>query len=105
VSFLFAVIRKRGPAWDTSKLMRAQDYWQEHAEFMEVLTARSVIVLGGPLGDTQDSLNHHVLLVIQAENAQAVDTILAQDIWTEKGLLETQSVEPWTILLRAERLP
>jgi len=47
----YAVIRERGQVWDTSREMREQERWDEHAAFMEALVDEGLIVLGGPLGD------------------------------------------------------
>ena len=42
----FIVIHEKGPAWDPSKLRRSQRQWDEHAEFMDKLTAEGFVVLG-----------------------------------------------------------
>jgi hypothetical protein len=57
----FAVTRRRGPAWDPTKPLRAQAEWDQHAAFMEALVDEGFILLGGPLaaGET-------VLLVVAA---------------------------------------
>lgn len=90
----FAVMRKRGPAWDASRPMRAQESWGEHAVFMDELAASSFIVLGGPLGEGE-----RTLLVIDAENEESVRQRLAADPWTATKMLLIESVEPWEILL------
>jgi uncharacterized protein YciI len=91
----FAVIRRRGPAWDRSRPMRDQDGWTEHATFMDGLAAEGFIVLGGPLGDGE-----RVLHVVDAEDEVEIRAQLERDPWTRMGLLTTASVEPWRILLR-----
>jgi hypothetical protein len=40
-----------------------------------------------------------VLHVVVAPSADAVHGRLAEDNWTQNGMLETVSVERWTILL------
>ena len=52
------------------------------------------IVLGGPLGD-----GSRVLLVIEAENEEEIQTRLDADPWTSMGLLFIASVDRWEILL------
>jgi hypothetical protein len=42
----------RSPAWDSSRSIREQDEWDEHAAFMDGLTDEGFIVLGGPLADS-----------------------------------------------------
>ena len=46
---LYAVIRTRGSAWDTSCPLEDQDGWQSHAEFMDALHAEGFVVMAGPL--------------------------------------------------------
>ena len=91
---LWAVRRRRGGPWDWSRDLREQNGWEEHAAFMEALVNEGFIVLGGPLeGDRE------VLHVVDAPSAEAVHARLAEDNWTQNGMLETVSVERWTILL------
>jgi uncharacterized protein YciI len=78
--------------------MREQKLWDEHARFMDDLVEDGFIVLGGPLeGDRE------VLHVIDAPSKEAIESRLAEDPWTENGMLETVSVEEWTILLDGRR--
>ena len=50
--------------------------------------------LAGPLGDERK-----VLIVMRADSAAEIEQLLAQDIWTRMGLLETENVEEWTLRL------
>jgi uncharacterized protein YciI len=74
--------------------MREQPGWPEHAAFMNALAASRFIVRGGPLSDGQ-----RVLHIVEAESEQAVRDRLAQDPWEAMGMLRTQSVDPWQVLL------
>ena len=58
---LFAVIRTRGPAWNSAFGLERQIDWAGHARFMDGLQNEGLIVLGGPLEDTAD-----VLLIFRA---------------------------------------
>ena len=89
-----AVRRVRGPAWDAARPLRDQVLWIEHAAFMNALAAEGFVVLGGPVGD-----GHEVLLIVDAPGEETVRARLAADPWTEAGLLEVKTVEPWTVLL------
>ena len=42
---LFAVIRTRGPAWQSTVSVEGQQAWGEHAEFMNALAAVGVVIL------------------------------------------------------------
>jgi uncharacterized protein YciI len=90
----FAVTRERGPNWDGSRSLREQERWDEHAEFMDGLVDDGFIIHGGPVGD-----GTRTLLMIEAEDAQAIETRFAEDIWTSMDMLRIVSVEPWNVLL------
>jgi uncharacterized protein YciI len=74
--------------------MREQDGWDEHARFMDSLVDEGFILLGGPLEGDRD-----VLHIVDAPSEEAVHARLADDNWTANGMLETASVERWTVLL------
>jgi uncharacterized protein YciI len=61
---------------------------------MTALAAEGFVVLGGPLGEGEDTL-----LIVDAGSEEAIRTRLAADPWTKSALLDTGRVEPWTILL------
>jgi uncharacterized protein YciI len=91
---LWVVRRRRGDPWDWSRDLREQDGWAEHARIMDGWVEEGFTLLGGPLeGDRE------VLQVIDAPSAEAIHAKLAEDNWTANGMLETVSVEGWTILL------
>jgi hypothetical protein len=47
----FIVLLAKGPSWDAATLRRSQARWDEHAAFVDKLTADGFVVLGGPLGE------------------------------------------------------
>jgi len=66
---------------------------------MDRMVEDGFVLLGGPLeGD------HEVLHVVDAPSAEAIQERLATDNWTQNGMLETVSVERWTILLDGSRV-
>ena len=91
---IFAVIRTRGPRWNDSQPMEAQEDWRPHADFMNALVAQGFMLLGGPLLGTRD-----VLLIVRAADEQQVETRLAADCWTVKDLLRTRQISPWWLRL------
>ena len=91
---LFIVIRVRGTQWQAGRHMREQKAWPEHAAFMNGLAESRFIVRGGPLGDGQ-----RVLHIVESRSEQAIRERLAQDPWEAMGILRTESVEPWEVLL------
>ena len=93
----FLVKHVPGPAWDHSRPRREQAGWDEHAAFMDALTAEGVIVLGGPVGSGDGD---HALLVLDAQDETEARARLAADPWAD-GTLRIASVEPWSVWLRA----
>ena len=79
--------------------MPEQERWAEHAAFMNALAAERFIVLGGPLGESD-----RILLIINADSEEAIETRLAADPWTPMGLLRIAKVEAWEILLGDEEV-
>jgi uncharacterized protein YciI len=96
---LWAVRRRRGGLWDWSRDLREQDGWDEHAEAMNRMVEDGFILLGGPLEGERE-----VLDVVDAPSEEAIHARLAEDNWTQNGMLETVSVERWTILLDGSRV-
>lgn len=95
----FLVKRAHGTSWDSSRLRREQEGWDEHAAFMDRLVADGFVVLGGPVGEGDGD---YALLVVDALSTDEVRARLADDPWGE-NMLATESIEPWTIFLRGSR--
>jgi len=94
---LFVVNQIRGQAWDTNTPLRSQHLWDEHASYMDQLTADGFIVLGGPLGDAESA----ALLVVDAPDEETVQATLARDPWRASGHLVAPKIQRWTIFLEA----
>jgi hypothetical protein len=88
----FVVLRERGPEWDWSRDLRAQDGWDEHAAFMEALVGEGFIRAGGMLADER------AMHIVEAESEDAVRARFAEDPWPE-AMLDVASVTSWEILL------
>jgi hypothetical protein len=91
------VERAKGPAWDHSRPRREQPGWDEHAAFMDALAEEGFVVLGGPIGEGD---GENVLLVVAADGEPAIRTRLADDPWGE-DMLTIESIQPWSVWLRA----
>ena len=96
----FIVIEKKGPAWDPSRLRRAQAQWDEHAAFIEGLVADGVVLLAGPLGEAD---GEDALLVVDAPDEKTIVSTFENDPWIQSGILETRSIQRWTIFVDAWR--
>jgi uncharacterized protein YciI len=74
--------------------MREQVLWDEHARFMDDLVETGFVVLGGPLAG-----GRRVLLIVSAEDEEALRARFADDPWIVNGMLTISHVEPWTVPL------
>jgi uncharacterized protein YciI len=99
---LFAVSREAGPAWQPGGIFQ-QPSVTEHAAFMNTLVDECLVLFGGPLAGTEEG-RVRVLLIFDADSEAAIHRRLADDPWAATGQLRTVSIEPWKILVGAERL-
>ena len=74
--------------------MEQQSRWGEHAAFMDRLVDDGFVLLGGPLTDDET----RAILVVQADDENAVRSTLTDDPWHESHLV-VESVDAWTIRL------
>lgn len=90
----FAVRLVHGPGWDPCSQIRDQDGWDEHAAFMDGLVDDGFIILGGPVGDGEQTLH-----VVEAADEDEISARLARDPWAVAGLLRIGTIEPWALWL------
>jgi uncharacterized protein YciI len=95
----FAVRLVHGPGWDPSRPIREQDGWDAHAAFMDGLVDDGFIILGGPVGNGEQTLH-----VVEAAGQDDIRTRLGQDPWASAGLLEVGTIEPWALWLDSRRM-
>jgi uncharacterized protein YciI len=98
----YAVIREAGPGWAEGGIYQ-QPHVDEHAAFMNTLADEGFLLFAGPLAGTEAG-RVRVLLTVNAESEAEIHRRLAEDPWVLTGQLVTISVEPWKILVGAERL-
>ena len=100
---LFAVIREAGPSWTEGKGAFEQPAVNDHAAFMNKLAEDGFVLFAGPLaGSEHDRIR--VLLIAEAASETDIHRRLADDPWLRTRRLVTTSVEPWNLLVGAERL-
>jgi uncharacterized protein YciI len=90
----FAVRLIHGPGWDPSRPIRDQGDWAPHAAFINGLVDADFIILGGPVGDGEETLH-----VVEAADEKEVRARLAADPWAQAGLLRVGTIEPWALWL------
>jgi uncharacterized protein YciI len=88
----FAILRRRGRAFDPAAPVEGQPAWGPHAAFMMGLAQEGFLLLAGPLGDREGAL-----LVVRAGSADKAEARIAADPWTENGVLETERVARWDV--------
>lgn len=98
----FAVIREAGPAWRDGGI-HEQPGVAEHAAFMTGLADSGFVLLAGPLAGTEHQ-RVRALLIVNSEDEDEVHGQLADDPWVATEQLVTVRIEPWRILVGAERL-
>ena len=100
---LFAVTREAGPGWTDGKGAFEQPAMNDHAAFMNNLANQGFVLFAGPLaGSEHDRIR--VLLIADAGSEADIERRLADDPWVRTQRLMTTSVEPWNLLVGAERL-
>jgi uncharacterized protein YciI len=100
---LYAITREAGPGWTDGKGAFDQAGASDHAAFMGGLAEQGFAVLAGPLAGTEAG-RIRVLLVVEADSEADVRRRLAEDPWELGRLIVTTVVEPWTLLMGAERM-
>jgi uncharacterized protein YciI len=99
----FAVIREAGPAWTGGKGISEQPAVGDHTAFMSALADQGFVLCAGPLAGSEHG-RLRVLLVVNANSEAEIQRRLADDPWTPTDQLQVTSIEPWNVLVGAERL-
>lgn len=94
----FVVIRTKGPAWNHTQPIRAQQDWAGHAQFMDGLFTSGFILLGGPLGD-----GDKIMLLVEAAGESEIEQTFQGDPWSTANLLTLESITPWQLMLDFRR--
>ena len=93
---IFAILRRRGPAFDPAAPVEGQPAWGPHAAFMMALAQEGFLLFAGPLGDREGAL-----LVVRARSVDEAEARIAADPWTQNGVLETERVARWDVRIGA----
>ena len=75
-------------------MLTTSSNWAGHASFMNALAKEGLVILGGPLEATSDTL-----LIVRATSPDEIRSRLAEDPWTTKDLLRITRIAPWTLRL------
>jgi uncharacterized protein YciI len=100
---LFAITREAGPSWTDRKGAFDQPAVNDHGAFMNNLAAEGLVLFAGPLaGSEHDRIR--VLLIAEAASEAEIRQRLADDPWERTQQLVTTSVEPWNLVVGADRV-
>jgi uncharacterized protein YciI len=99
----FAVTRAAGPSWLDGRPAFEQPAVAEHTRFMTGLTDDGLVLFGGPLAGSEQG-RIRVLLIVEAASEAEIRRRLADDPWALTDRLVISSIEPWVVLVGADRL-
>jgi uncharacterized protein YciI len=99
----FAVIRDAGPAWTEGKGAFEQPGADAHAAFMNALADEGIVLFAGPLAGSEHG-RIRVLLIVNTHSEAGILDRLTADPWAQGQRLVTTSVEPWNLLVGADRI-
>jgi hypothetical protein len=80
VSNHYAVIVKRGPAFDQAKPSNEQEGFQPHSDHWRQLEASGFVAMAGLMKPSME-----VLFIIRAESEQEVRDRIGGDVWQQTG--------------------
>lgn len=98
----YAVIREAGPGW-TEGGIAAQPDVADHAAFMNGLADQGFVLFAGPLARSENA-RLRALLIVNADHDDEIRHRLADDPWVRTDRLVITSIEPWNLIVGAERL-
>ena len=100
---LFAITREAGLGWTDGKGAFEQPTVNDHVLFMNDLAEEGFVLFAGPLAGSEHG-RIRVLLIADAGSAADIHRRLADDPWERTQRLVTTGVEPWNLLVGADRL-
>ena len=92
-----ALFLQPGPNWNSSKGVREQELWDEHAQFVDELFDQGLIMLAGPFAPDGTG----ALVILNVESAAEARRIYAKDPWAHRQILLTADAKEWSIFLDA----
>jgi uncharacterized protein YciI len=100
---LFAITREAGPNWADGRGAFEQPGVDDHGAFMNALAQEGFVLFAGPLAGSERE-RIRALVIAEAGSETEIHQRLAQDPWARAERLSTTSVEPWVLLVGADRL-
>ena len=95
MSPLTVVLFSAGPAWIKGRTSREQAYWDGHAEFIDNLTERGLLVAGGPFLDESGAMN----ILSRPPVELDVKALYATDPFLVNGIFALERILPWAVFV------
>jgi uncharacterized protein YciI len=98
----YAVIREAGAGWTAGGITHQPDV-ASHAAFMNTLADEGFVLFAGPLAGSEKA-RLRALLIVDTTSEDEIRDRLAADPWERTDRLVITSIEPWNLIVGAERL-
>jgi uncharacterized protein YciI len=98
----YAVTREAGPGWIEGGIAAQPDVG-DHAAFMNGLAGEGFVLFAGPLAATESG-RLRALLIVNASDGDEIHHRLADDPWARADRLAITRIEPWNLIVGADRL-
>lgn len=89
----YLALSKAGAKRDLSKGSREQQFWDDHATFIDGLVDAGFIMMGGPFDDGG------AMLIVRADDEAEVRATLGNDPWYAQDILVLETVKQWDIFI------
>ena len=99
---LYCVIRAAGAGFVDGGIAAQPDV-ADHAAFMNALAEEGLLLFAGPLAGTETG-RLRALLIMSADGEDEIRRRLHDDPWVRTDRLMLTSIEPWSVIVGAERL-
>lgn len=99
---LYCVIREAGPGFLDGGIAAQPDV-ADHAAFMNGLAEQGLILFAGPLAGTETG-RLRALLIMSTDGEDEIRRRLDDDPWVRTDRLVVTSIEPWNVIVGAQRL-
>jgi uncharacterized protein YciI len=99
---LYAVSREAGPGWNDGGIADQPDV-AAHAAFMNRLADAGLVLFAGPLAGSEKA-RLRALLIVDMDSEDDIRHRLAADPWVRTDRMVITSIEPWNLIVGAERL-
>jgi uncharacterized protein YciI len=94
---LYVIVHHRGPAWQDGVPYLEQPAIGGHIGFMQDITDRGLMVLGGPYTDA-DASGIVGMAIVSAAGLEQAEAIAAEDPSIAAGMIEAR-VRPWRAVM------